>query len=478
MVQPIAVRAATRPVSITARRDAMATSLGRPTIAVTLVTVWLGLTMALPARLHLGQFGTPSILVGFFLGFLWLACALTVGTLPTGRQPMRTALLVFGVMLVVGYVVAVRRVLTPAEAGAATRTLFNYSAAVAVALFVTDALSNRADLMAVVRRLVWGGVFLASVGTLHGLAGVEIVSRLNPPFLTWSSDLAVGIDRAEFERTVGTATHPIEYGVVLALVLPFALHLAIVDHRGRAGLWWLASAFIGSAALYSLSRSAAIGLTVTIVATALALPRSRLRQRFVLGLALTVMAMQAVSPGLLGTIRGLFRSLPDDRSVQARVVDYGVVDRFIQDDLWFGRGLGTFLPDQYALLDNQMLKLVLEVGVLGTLVFVGLIVIGLLMARTIRRHDMDPAHRDLARTIQVALAVGFLSCFTFDLFAFTMARSLLFFVLGLTGAAWRLARLQDERVPPGPAAFDRRAGSRPDDTILDPLPLDLTGGTR
>jgi hypothetical protein len=431
-------------VNVTTAPGASTGTLARPTVAVTLLTVWLVLTMGLPARLHLGQFGPPSVLMGILLGFIWLAGALTVGALPSGRQPMRTALLVFVVMLVVGYIVAVRRVLSPAEAGAATRTIFNYGASAAVALFVTDALSNRVDLLAVVRRIVWGGLFLASVGTLHGLAGIEIVSRIQPPFLTWSSDLAVGIERADFERTVGTATHPIEYGVALAVVLPFAIHLAIVDHRGRAAFWWMASAFIGSSALYSLSRSAAIGLALTLVATVVALPSSRLRQRFVLGMALSVLAVQAVSPGLLGTIRGLFRSLSDDRSYQARVVDYGVVDRFIQDDLWFGRGLGTFLPDQYALLDNQMLKLVLEVGVLGTLVFVGLFVVGQLMARTIRRHDRDPAHRDLARTVQVALAVGFVSCFTFDLFAFTMARSLLFLTLGLAGATWRLAHLEDD----------------------------------
>src|SRR5690606_19630062 len=129
---------------------------------------------------------------------------------------------------------------------------------------------------------------------------------LHLPLLTWTQDLAVGIERGSLQRIVGTASHPIEYGVVLAMVLPFALHLAITDHRGHAARWWAASAFIGAAALYSLSRSAAIGLAVTVVATVASLPSSRLRQRFVLGLACSAAVVAAVSPSILRTTRGLF----------------------------------------------------------------------------------------------------------------------------------------------------------------------------
>lgn len=415
--------------------------------AVVLLTIWLVTLFALPARLAFGQFGAPSVLVGAVLTVLWAAAVLSRGSFPGGAQPVRTALLILGLVLIVGYLVAARRVLTAGEAGAANRTLVTYGAALGAALFATDALANRAELTTVVRRVVWGGVFLATLGMLHSIAGLELASRIQLPFLTWNKELAVGIERVSFDRAVGTATHPIEYGVVLTMILPLALHLAITDHQHRRTWWWGASALMGCAALLSLSRSAAIGLAICLAATLVALPSPQLRRRFLGGLVISAVALQTVAPGLIRTVRGLFLGLSDDGSFQARVVDYREVDRYVEGHLWFGRGLGTFLPDEYILLDNQVLKLILEIGLVGTAVFLGVGIVGLLAGRTMRRRYADPEVTDLARSLEVTLAIALVTCFTFDYLGFTIARSMFFLTLGLLGALWRVGRSEVSEQP-------------------------------
>jgi hypothetical protein len=407
--------------------------------AVALLTIWLVLIFAIPARLTIESVATPATLLAVGLTGLWCTSRLCPGLSPPGAQPLRGALLAFGAVVIVGYLVGLRRVLAPVEAGAADRTVIAYGTAIGLALFIADAVATRAQLLTLIRRVVWAGVFLAALGTLHGVANIELASHLDPPLLEWDRELAVGIERTSFDRVLGTATHPIEYGVVLAMILPLSLHLAMTDFRHRRARWWMTSAFIGSAALFSLSRSAAIGLAITLVATAIALPKGASRQRFLAGLVVTLCVMRLIVPGLLGTVRGLFVGLSQDGSYQVRVADYDVVDVYLDESLWLGRGLGTFLPEKYVLLDNQMLKLLLEIGLVGAVAFVALLATGFLVGRTVRRHGADPMLRDLARSLQVVLVIAFASCFTFDFLGFPLARSMLFLALGLLGATWRIA---------------------------------------
>ncbi|WP_418606295.1 O-antigen ligase family protein [Georgenia sp. SUBG003] len=73
--------------------------------------------------------------------------------------------------------------------------------------------------------------------------------------------------------------------------------------------------------------------------------------------------VRATLPGLLGTITGFFLGAAEDDSVTARLDDYPVVDKFFAESPWIGRGLGTFLPEEYVLLDNQYLMSLVEGGI-------------------------------------------------------------------------------------------------------------------
>ena len=51
------------------------------------------------------------------------------------------------------------------------------------------------------------------------------------------------------------------------------------------------------------------------------------------------------APGLIGTLAAFFGAGTIDSSVAYRVSDYPVVERFLEQAPWFGRGGGTYFPD-------------------------------------------------------------------------------------------------------------------------------------
>src|SRR2546429_140711 len=80
-----------------------------------------------------------------------------------------------------------------------------------------------------VRRLLRFTVALAAVISLIGMVqfftGVDLAGLIRPPGLAVNS-YADAIQNGAVRRVAGTATHPIEFGMVLAMVVPFALHFA------------------------------------------------------------------------------------------------------------------------------------------------------------------------------------------------------------------------------------------------------------
>ncbi len=174
-------------------------------------------------------------------------------------------------------------------------------------------------------------------------------------------------------RVAGTAAHPIEYGMVLALILPFALHFTFVASR-RKGLWWLMTIVIGVALPMSLSRSAMLAvLAELIILFWVWSPRRRLA-----GIAIApvfLVAMRLLIPGLVGTMFSLFSNAADDPSLQGRADSRNASGAIIARSPWLGRGFNTDIPSNYldlglqgvnhGSLDNQYLGTVVEMGYVG-----------------------------------------------------------------------------------------------------------------
>ena len=94
------------------------------------------------------------------------------------------------------------------------------------------------ELYRVLRTLVVAVAVMAVVGLLQFRSGIDLAELVNRiPGLHENADLVSIQDREGFRRPAGTATHPIEFGCVIAMALPLALHLARFDlvRSPRAG---------------------------------------------------------------------------------------------------------------------------------------------------------------------------------------------------------------------------------------------------
>ena len=433
------------------RRPAERTSVTGALVA------YVVLLICIPARLvfaPLGAAGTPAQILAICL-FVWWAARRLALLEPQRRmvQPVRRALFFLALTIVASYLVAATRAIGALELRAADRGLLSLCAWAGIVLVVSDGVS-RDQLDRVLRALVWAGAALAALGVLQFFTGLDVARYFDIPGLTVNADYATLLQRADFRRPAGTATHPIEFGVVLAMILPIALHYAL-DGGDRRWRRWIPVVMIAAALPISISRSAVVGAVLALVFLLPSWPAGRRRPAY--GLMLVFLGLVYLTiPGLLGTLRNLFTGLFSDSSTTSRTDSYSEVGQFVAERPVFGRGFGTFLPS-YHIVDNQYLVMLISTGVLGTVAFLLVFLVGIFTARGVRRRSSSPATRGLAQSLAASVAVAAAASATFDALSFPMAAGTMFLVLGCVGAMWRLYVVAPEAgsVPAGAGADAR-----------------------
>lgn len=406
----------------------------------TVLTVYVVLLFVIPSAYvigPLGAAGAPAQVVAMGLVLWWVGRTLSRPRLPEpGRRPVRVAVLVLVAAALVSYVVANLRPLDGVESRAADRGLLALLGLLGVVLVAGDEIPDRERLDVLLRRVVLAGAAVATLGLAQFWTGMSFVEYLRLPGLT-DNGAGIGVaERAGFLRPAGTAIHPIEFGVAIAMLFPLALHYALADgHRGRLVRWYPVAA-TALAIPVSVSRSAVlcIGLALLLMLPAMA-PRAR--RLAVLGGVAMVGVVYLTVPGMLGTILNLFTRIGVDDSAASRTDSYGLAAEFIARAPVFGRGFATFLPE-YRILDNQYLLTAVELGLVGTAALLGLVVTGVVVARRVRRRAPDAATRQLAQALLASLVAGAASFALFDALSFPKVAGLTFLVLGVIGGLDRL----------------------------------------
>ena len=414
--------------------------------AVSALTVTLVLLFIVPARLvvpAIGAAGRPAVLLAIGLAGWWALTRVVPSMVIRGRQPVRTALLVFFVIFLLAYGLGYARGLPGIESRGSDRALIVMTSLVGMALVACDGIGSRERLDLLLRRLTYATAFMSFVGALQFVLGIDLASKIRLPGLALNRDL-VGVGQRGAEalpRVAGTAGHAIEFGVLMAMVLPIALHYALhARSRAEGQRRWLIVAIIALGIPFSISRSATIGfLTAGVALTAIWSGRMRLKALIIA--AVSTVLLQTAVPGLLGTIKSLFTNLGSDPSVQGRTQDYGPLFTYVADRPWFGRGPGTFLPERYILLDNEILSSLVSTGYVGLIALLGLLATAYFVARSVARHGVDDCTRHLGQALATTVLVAVVTSFTFDSLAFATFGGTLFIVIGAAGA---LGRLRDE----------------------------------
>jgi hypothetical protein len=346
------------------------------------------------------------------------------------------------------------------------------------------------DTRAAVERLI---TVLVSAGSIVGLAaiverrsGFNLFEHLHVilPIFHYNPAVAEAIteERGGNLRAFASSGHPIELGTVMALLVPFAVYLAIT--RRRAWWWSVAALLLGD--FSASSRTGIIGLFVILGVFLWLRPRQTLRCWPALIPFLAVLHVAA--PGAIGgVIQGFF---PKGGLVQQQSetfigpggkVEYGSrlsrigpeLHEFSLHDPLVGIGYGTrvvgFLTkgDNSIILDNQWLDTLLETGVLGVLAWLSLFVLAIRRLSKRAKLERDTREGWLPVALTASVSSFMVAMFFYDAFSFVQGIFLAFAILALSSVLLRLPANvaseapagRRERAPRGPAILGLSAAT-------------------
>jgi O-Antigen ligase len=411
----------------------------------------------------IGAQGYPAALIGMF-AFAVFAAATLLGLHDAlrHRHPVRAALCVLWLSVLASYVLMDRTARTGTELLAADRLLMQLLVVTGVALVAAECLNSLRDVRRVLRALTWGGAFCGLVAALQFWISLDITPYLRElPAFTVNQDSAAIVARGSLNRAAGTSLTQIELGVVAGMLLPLALYLAIYDTELSARKRWAPVVLIWLAVITSVSRSGIISVAVAAAVLVALMPT---RQRLV-ALCVAPLAIAGVfvsAPGVIGTLARFFLAGTSDDSVKARVMDYPVVDRLVNEAPWFGHGGWTYMPENTIfILDNQWLKTAVELGVVGVVALAVYFLVPLISALVARRHSEDPELRMLCAALAGAALAAAVCSLTFDSLSYPMFWNVNALVIGLIGACWRLVATGRTTAPPAPGGGQARPTSGP-----------------
>lgn len=392
----------------------------------------------------LGGAGTPAQMLGVVLLVLWVTRRMRQSRVSAEDGGLIRVAAIYLLAVLVSYLAAATRPIPPIEVSAADRGLVSTMAWIGMLLFACAGLRSSTELDILMRRICLAGGLLAGLGLLQFVTKQPFTNYIQIPGLSSSHDLESVTSRADLVRPAGTAIHPIEFGAVLTMILPIALHYAIMDRHRRLLARWAPVAAISAAVPISISRSAIISAAVALLVLIPTWP-VKLRRRSYVALVVLGCGFFVLVPGLLGTLRSLFTGISNDTSAQSRTDSYSLAAEFILRAPLFGRGFRTFLPS-YRILDNQYLLSAIETGIVGVVAFLALLGTSVRITLRVRRGSSDARTRSLAQSLAASIGAAACSFALYDALSFPMAASLLFLLIGCVGA---LHRTSAHRVPRG-----------------------------
>jgi polysaccharide biosynthesis protein PslJ len=433
---------------------------------VTILRIYVVLLVLIPPTYivePLGGVGTPATVVALVALMLWGVAVLTPGTyLCRTVVPVRVVMGVFVATTFLSYAVAHVRYVPAVELLASDRALIQLFAWGGVVLLAAEGLRDREELYRVLRVFVAAVAVMALIGLFQFRFGIDFAENVKRiPGLHQNSDLVSIQDRSGFRRPAGTATHPIEFGCVIAMTLPLALHLARFDLVRSAARRWFPVAAILIGIPVAVSRSAVLASLVAAIVIFIGLD-PRVRPRALVVAAGFLVVTYATTPGLLGTIGGLFVNAGSDSSISYRTGDYAIVGELIRQSPWLGRGPGTFVAGSYIILDNQYLLTAIEIGLVGLAVVIGYLLAAAFLGRGARHASKEPATRDLGQALAATSLASAVAALTFDAFSFLMFAGVVPLGLGIAGALWKLTRVAKRRGEAAPPFDDGSPDGRPE----------------
>jgi len=398
-----------------------------------------------------GADGSVAALVSYLIFVIWIA-----GTLFGHHNPfachykIRISLAWMWIVSLGSYLLMNRTLLTSTQLAAADRWFMQLLGMSGIVFMAAEGLHTLEDIRRVLRALTWGGAFCGIVATLQFKTRINLANYLKLPGFKLNSSIsttAAIVQRGAENRVPGTATDPIELGVVAGMLLALAVYLMMHDASQPKWKRVIPVLCIAAAVAASVSRSgvlaAAIGPGVLIVSLP---PARRLKGLAAVPVALAVAFVG--SRGLLGTFRDYFLTAASDLSITHRTNNYPYVEQLVRQAPWLGQGGGTYIPSagvsSLHILDNEYLTMAIELGLLGMAALFFYLSWPAIVAFAARRHTTNPELRDLCAALAGADLAAMICAATFDGFSFPVFFNLEALIAGLIGAAWMIAHKEKQ----------------------------------
>jgi O-antigen ligase len=317
------------------------------------------------------------------------------------------------------------------------------------------------------------GVVVA-VGTI-----VEYRFHFNPFYELWGKILPVtkptGFDTVDSIgrlEVYGPTLQPLELAAMLAMMLPFAIIGALDSPTKRRRVLYVIAVALLLAGGVATARKTSLVVPLAVAVVMIAYrPRAVGGLVVKLGVVLLILVHFA-APSALGSVISQLEPGHVNTALTTtdRTARYDAVTPDILRHPLIGRGYESYAPQKYRILDNEYLGLLITVGLLGALCYLGVFIAMLAAAhRTIR--GPDPRRSALALAAFATVAAIMIASALFDVLSFPHVPYLLLFV-----AAMILALRE-----PSPATEPARILTvRPRDSAgpgagggldLDPFPL-------
>jgi hypothetical protein len=245
----------------------------------------------------------------------------------------------------------------------------------------------------------------------------DLSGKLLPGIFEVGTPQGGTIDDIGRHLTRGPADHPLEAVGMISMALPIALVTVIHSKERRRRILYSIAACILLAAAISTYRKSALLAPVSVCLTIAYFRRRELLKLAPLGVV-ALGAIHALSPGALGAI--VFQLRPSRLGVSTvsdRTADYDAVRPDVWTHLLFGRGYGTYDHTAYRVLDSEVLGRLVDIGTLGLLSLV-LMLVSIIYAARGPIRSRHPVWGPPALAVAAAAVAFLVLAFLFDVSSF------------------------------------------------------------
>jgi len=390
----------------------------------------------LPVDSHLDRF---ALLI---LAFAWFWYGGDRRTFLNSRRSKLfvTAVCIYTVIAVASVLLDAPRIINLGEFTLAEKRFATLGAFIALGWFALSAL-RREDLYGIASYLIGLGTVTALGVLLERRTGYNAFYNISAivlkPFATVApspTDIHPLFGSDGRVTVVGPTVHGLAVTALMTMVIPFALVRMLDASTRRRRLMYAGIFLLLLAGAIATDKKTAVVVPVAMVAYIM-FYRRRLLKLMPLGLVIIVAIVHVASPGSLGAV--FDKSNASSNSTTHRIADFSSVMPDILAHPLIGRGFGTLDPDEptiFRINDNEYVDEVWEVGILGLVAYMWMILAPIVAAQRAIR-SADPVMSSLALSASAG-CVGYLVVSgLFDATSFVQAPYIFFIVASLATIA-------------------------------------------